>query len=184
LLHLQFLIVSTPQLDFDRILALIDLHFDANFDHPIGGSGPDEMFARRDRNDLGVVGLERVHGLPIELPVAVHVGFYKQRTTGLCPCERREAKAKEKKGQATNVFHENLTFLKNPALAGRPEKQDQKTAKLFFQCSTFNANRAKIKYVKSLAKLPFGIANHKRQSPQGLKPRSFQSTYGTTKVVP
>jgi hypothetical protein len=45
----------------------------------------------------------------------------------LCPCERREAKAKEKKGQTTNDFHEKLAFLKNPALAGRPEKQDQKT---------------------------------------------------------
>jgi hypothetical protein len=43
----------------------------------------------------------------------------------LCPCERREAKAK-KKWQTTNVFHEKLTFLKNPALAGRPEKQDPK----------------------------------------------------------
>jgi hypothetical protein len=45
----------------------------------------------------------------------------------LCPCERREAKAKEKKEQTTDVFHGKLTFLKNPAIPGRPEKQDQKT---------------------------------------------------------
>jgi hypothetical protein len=57
---------------------------------------------------------------------------------------RREAKASEKKRQNIDAFHERLTFLKNPALAGRPEKRDpKKQQELFFQCSTFNASRAK-----------------------------------------
>ena len=74
-----------------------------------------------------VAGLDRIHGPPIELPVAVNVSCYIQFCTGLCPCERREAKAKEKREQIKGVFHEKPTFLKNLALAGRPEKQDRKT---------------------------------------------------------
>jgi hypothetical protein len=38
--------------------------------------------------------------------------------------------------------------------------------------------------VEPLAKLPLRNDQLQKQSPQGLKPLSFQSTYGTTKVVP
>ena len=46
LLPLQFLIVFILQLDLDHLLALIDLRVNANFGHPIGGSGLDEMLAQ------------------------------------------------------------------------------------------------------------------------------------------
>jgi hypothetical protein len=45
---------------------------------------------------------------------------------GLCPSERREAQGKEKKEQATDIFHEEITFSINSSLAERIEKQDQK----------------------------------------------------------
>jgi hypothetical protein len=43
------------------------------------------------------------------------------------------------------------------------------------------ANRGIPVFHEPLAKLSFGIAIHNGQSPQVLKPRSFQCTYGTTK---
>jgi hypothetical protein len=41
--------------------------------------------------------MEVAHGLPIELPIAGRVAYYKQRYIGLRPCERGEAKAKKEK---------------------------------------------------------------------------------------
>jgi hypothetical protein len=45
-------------------------------------------------------------------------------------------------------------------------------------------NRYKFLPMVPLAKLPLRNDQLQKQSPQGLKPMLFQSTYGTTKVVP
>jgi hypothetical protein len=102
----------------------------------------------------------------------------------LCPCKRREAKAKEKKRHPTDVFHEKLTFLKNQASAGLPAKQDQKAKESNYQGiipQNYKHSACAWEFIQWTLKLSFPLTRNVTN--RGSRSQERPSSFGKTQVV-